>query len=498
MTPMFRKLFCYFSLFISLSSAAQNLSSQIIDSETGLPIPFATVQTDEYHGVMTNEEGFFSLSIQGMRENKDSLTISSLGYKTLKIPLKKSLDKIIQLTPDIYEVIPVFIQTRNLSVDDIIDKVRENLTSNYDTGYQKCQLFERRNSLNNINKFDFTLKESTLKNINQKLLDDTFKQIPRRSVYLTESLSDAVTHGNKLGFYLPKKIMQIQSKEDVASSEKITQDFMKIMEESFKSDSKLILKTGIIRLDKTESIDSIMKDMESEIKKEKDTMQDKKYDKAISFDFKNLFIHKDSEIDVINKPGKYNFTKKGYALWGENWVYIIHFSPKGNAKFKGALYVDAENYAIVKAEFYNAHATYDKHFNMLGITANTLTFKNIVLFKKLNNKYALTYYLEENTNEAGINRPFTVIEKNDETKGKKRINRVEVQMNMLVRNSSKTEFVLDQREAIDKNNYTNFTQKTETNPKTNIVKLKAYDPIFWDGYNVLTPEKAIQELKIEE
>ena len=135
---------------------------------------------------------------------------------------------------------------------------------------------------------------------------------------------------------------------------------------------------------------------------------------------------------------------------------------------------------------------------MLGITANTLTFKCIALFKKINDKYALTYSMIENTNEAGINRPFTVIEKNDETKGKKRINRVEVQMNMLVRNSSKTEFVLDQREAIDKNNYTNFTQKTETNPKTNIVKLKAYDPNFWDGYNVLTPEKAIQELKIEE
>ena len=40
--------------------SAQNISSKIVDSITGQPIPYATVQINK-KGVITNEEGRFSL-----------------------------------------------------------------------------------------------------------------------------------------------------------------------------------------------------------------------------------------------------------------------------------------------------------------------------------------------------------------------------------------------------------------------------------------------------
>jgi hypothetical protein len=86
---MVKKLCASIFLVAFTSNAfSQTLTSQILDAETQLPVPYATVQTSEYNGVMTNDEGVFTLFTEGLSEKKDSITVSSLGYKTLKIPFK--------------------------------------------------------------------------------------------------------------------------------------------------------------------------------------------------------------------------------------------------------------------------------------------------------------------------------------------------------------------------------------------------------------------------
>ena len=56
--------------------SAQEISAVILDHQTKQPIPYATVQYAPGKGVITNEEGHFSINSQ--TEN-DSLVISSLG-----------------------------------------------------------------------------------------------------------------------------------------------------------------------------------------------------------------------------------------------------------------------------------------------------------------------------------------------------------------------------------------------------------------------------------
>lgn len=496
---MVKKLCASIFLVAFTSNAfSQTLTSQILDAETQLPVPYATVQTSEYNGVMTNDEGVFTLFTEGLSEKKDSITVSSLGYKTLKIPFKKSLQPTLLLTPDIYEVIPVLLTNRNMSPDEIIDMVKENLEKNYRISYQNTSLFIRQTGTSNMKKFKFTLTESTIDNINQKLLDQTFGNVKKKYVYLNETLADGVIKNQTESKLMLQKSLSIQSKEELASGEKMQEDFMKIMNDNFKSDSQLILKTGIIRLDKTESIDSINKIMN----KENNTPQSNKNihfthakTQSVNNALNQLFLNKKSDVDFLNKSNRYTFEKNGFANYDGDWLYVLDFYPDGNSgKYKGKLYIDAFNFAIVKAEFWGANDIFDKHLNMLGIKANTLTYKSIVIFKKENEQYILKYLMRESANEAGIDRPLTVVEKNENVKGKKRINKVEVQMDMHIINVDKIELVFDHNQITSSASYDNL----KPNNDFESTQLFQYDPEFWNGYNILTPEKAIQEIVIEE
>jgi len=483
-------------LFSVFKLTAQTVSATLVDVESNIPIPFATIQTDLYNGVMSNGEGVFTISVDGLKQNKDSLTISCMGYKTLKIPIKKSLEKTIKLTPEIYEIIPVFLSSKKYTADEIIDNVKKNMAKNYSFDFQKSELFIRQTNTGNMLKFKFTLLESSLQNINQKLIDDTFKNIKKKYIYLNETLADAIIKSPSETKLNIKKSLSIQSKEELTSAKKMQEDFMKIMNDNFKSDSQLILKTGIIRLEKTESIDSLIREMDSENKK---STEDKNKNfhgyktKSINNLVENLFINKKSDVDFINKSSKYNFVKNGYSNYDGEWVYILDFSPKGNGKFKGKLYIDAITFAIVKAEFRNAQNIYDKRFNMFGIKSNAISYKSTILFKKENNKFVLKYLMKESSDEVGIDRPLTVIEKNENTKGKKRINRVEVQMDMYVINQNKLEIVFSKNALAKASDY----DKMKPNIGFESTKLYQYDTAFWNGYNIITPEKATQELKIE-
>ena len=69
--------FVIFILTISLN--AQSFSAKILDKSTKLPVPYAAIQTAQYKGVITNEEGVFNIDLED--NSITEITISSLGYK---------------------------------------------------------------------------------------------------------------------------------------------------------------------------------------------------------------------------------------------------------------------------------------------------------------------------------------------------------------------------------------------------------------------------------
>lgn len=480
-----------FFLFVLLSAVqlfrAQEFSSVLIDAETQESIPFATIASSDYNGVISNEEGVFSIYIKNVQPT-DSLSISCLGYKPKKVLAQNPMPKEILLTPEVFEVLPVFLDLKELNPEEVMDLVKENLNKNYDFDYVAASVFTRNSGHGQMNKFDLKLEKSTVPKLNQEFLDKSFENQKGDYVYLKEAVEDVVLSNNWEGFIAPRRKLVIQSDKDPASAKKIQQDLINLMEESFRPDSKLIIKTGIIRLDKTEPVDSILSQM-------KDGLDDEIAEKGDKYPFKltSLFLNKKSDIDFIHNPAKYIFEKEGFVLFNDNWVYKLGFKPKSKAKFKGSVYVNVEDYAVLKVDFQNAKSPYKK-FNLLGVHSKQPTYKGMALFTAIDRKYYLKYFKQNFKNVVGIERPFTIIEKNSHKKGKKRINKVLLDLNYQSTQYHTSEIVVSDIKPISKSDYESFT------PVSQVQKTRRfnYDPDFWKGYNILTPEKALQEIKIEE
>lgn len=82
--------------FILLTLITQNLFAQgsviarVVDAKDGQPLPYATVLVvDTWTGTITNVEGWFRLPLHGPT---DSVQISYIGYRTMRIPFTAVLD----------------------------------------------------------------------------------------------------------------------------------------------------------------------------------------------------------------------------------------------------------------------------------------------------------------------------------------------------------------------------------------------------------------------
>ena len=94
----------------------------VIDSLTKESIPFATITTNFKQNSITNEEGVFRLSKETEFTNKDSIFISSIGFKSFADALLKINDSVIFLPQKIIELNNVILTQNNLSAEEIIKK----------------------------------------------------------------------------------------------------------------------------------------------------------------------------------------------------------------------------------------------------------------------------------------------------------------------------------------------------------------------------------------
>jgi len=486
----------FFSFFTI--NYAQTISGKLLDKETNDPIPFATIQFSKIHAVMSNEEGNFNFEIKKNQILNDSVIISSLGYKTKRVFLKDSLPKIIYLKEEVFKIAPVVLSNNKMTPVEIMDEVKNNLSKNYATTYFKSKAFSRNTYKQHVKKFAIKLKKSTIDNIDQNLFDTIVAKLPKRMTSLVESFGTSYLDKNLLGKLQLEKLMLIQSKQQKSSINSIQEDFLKSLKENMKSNSYLIIKTGILRIEKTESIDSITKPKiaktKEQGKKEREGTQ-KWINDELNRLLKDIVVNPDSRINFLDKSNRYIFTKVGYVEVGEELAYVIEFQPKGNAKYKGKLYINTQNFAIIKSEILSSKPIFDKHFNMFGVKNNDLTFKNTNIFQKdKDGKYHIKYVKSEMTSEMAINRPFKIIEKNKFVKGRNTQNKVSLNFDYAMINHFIKELVFNQKETLSKTEY----EAVKLNTDYKIGRFNSYKKDFWKGYNIITPEKAIQELKIEE
>lgn len=496
---------CLLFIFTSFHSFAQeSINSKILDSTSQKPIPFATISINNNSGVISNTNGDFLLYLNKKTSKKDSLIIRCLGYESKRFLAKTFHDSIVLLSPKSIELDEVLVSNKNYTTEEIIEKTKENLAKNYDFSFIKSKLFYRASHFTNVLKKDVTINKSSIPEFNQGFVDSLLNAMPNNADNYTEALANmygksGITDSLKLDII---KASHLYDKSREITFEGYEEKFNNIIKKHIKRDSYFKIKSGIFGT--KQEVDSSFYDSKKpkkdeteafiEAQKKKEQERKKNFTKHTKYSIsrlqRNSFTSEDSYLNFLEKPNRYEFKLEDYSFLNNEFVYIISFTPKRSEDYKGTIYINTDDFAIIRVDYENVKAL--KNFKLLGLSYNAYLKRGTLIYEKnTNDKYALKYAEVEEGNKFGIKRPLKIIEKNKHTKGKRKQNELSSDIHFIVSNTEKYELVVFKNAPITKTDFTVFEEK----PKVKPIYLPKYDPEFWKGYNVIEPNQAIKDFK---
>lgn len=496
--------------FISLQ-AQKTISAQLLDSTKLTPIPFASIQYNKLSGVISNENGMFTITINQETTELDTLTISCLGYNEYKLSIPSIKDSVLLMSPKIIDLEEVVITSKQYTLEEILERIKTNLKSNYETDFTKRTLFYRQSYYNDIDRGDIKLTESTIPDINQSLIDSVLNAIPKSTDNHTEILGEMygkldLGSAQKMEIF---KASELYDKANELSLENYEKRFNTIFKKYVKRDSYFKIKSGIFgtkeeidssffgdeppkKTKEEEQTEAFIAEQKEREAKRKDNFL--KYRKSqIQATANNHFFKEDPQLNFIEKSRRYEFNLLDYEFLNGELVYKISFEPKRSEDFKGIMYVNTEDFAIIRVDYKNVKPL--RKFSLLGLSFKQYLQEGTMIFEKNDNdKYSLKYMDISTGQQVGIKRPLKIIEKNKNVKGRRKQNEVAADIHFVVRNVEKRQLVIFENSLISELEYTNFKEKPNVLP----TYLKAYDPEFWQGYNIIEPNQAIKSFKVLE
>ncbi|MFY0712596.1 carboxypeptidase-like regulatory domain-containing protein [Seonamhaeicola sp. NFXS20] len=492
---------------LSITAFAQHtISAKLLDSTTQKPIPYANISFGKQSGVITNSNGVFQIHFRNNLKKKDSLFISCMGYKSKSVAAQKFSDSILFLQPQSIELDEVLVSNKKYTPLEIIEKVHENLSKNYNFNFIKSKLFFRESNFNNITKNSIRVKESSIPEFNQTFMDSIMKIMPKNASDHIEILGNFYSNlGNENSQKLDIiKASHLYDKNLEVSFDGLEKRFNSIFRKHVKRDSYFKIKSGIFGT--KEAIDSSLFDSsntkEDKAKTDAFITEQKKKETARKKDFlnhrkqtiasleKGSFIFEDSHLNFLKQPKKYHFEILDYLFIGDAFSYKISFKPKRSADYKGVIYVNTEDFAIIRVDYENVKLL--KNFKLLGISYQEKLHKGTLIYEKNNTAtYSLKYAEAINNISFGVKRPLKIIEKNKHVKGRRKQNELSTDLHFKMSNTIKKELVVFENSIITNADFEAFKEKPNISP----TYLPDYDPKFWEGYNVIEPNKAIKDFK---
>ena len=492
------------SLFSTKAFSQHTISAKLIDSTNLKPIPFATIAIDDRTGVISNDNGDFNITIDKKITESDSLFINCLGYEEKHIAIKTFTDSIIQLKTKAIDLSEVFLTNKNYTIDEILERVKEGLKTNYDFGLTKRKLFYRESYYTTMLKTDINIKKTTIPEFNQAFIDSVMSAVPKNTDSHTEVLAELY---GKIENGQPQKMdilkaSRLYDKKNEVTFENYEDRFNQIVRKHVKRDSYFKIKSGWFgtkeEIDSTFFEDEQVDENTAEFIAQKKEQEEKrkasflKWRKNTIHNFENNgFLAEDTDLNFIEKSRKYEFELRDFAYLNNEFVYTISFKPKRSADFEGTMYVNTDDFAIVRVDYKNVKPL--RTFGLLGISLNEFLKEGTIIYQKnTNDKYTLKYADASFGQRVGIKRPIKIIEKNKNVKGRRKQNEVAGDVHFIVKNIDKRELIVFESDPITDADFDSFKEVADVTP----TYLPQYDPEFWKGYNIIEPNQAIKDFKI--
>ena len=485
-----KNLIIWSALLLVYHVNAQSLQGRIVDKVTQTGIPYATVQYATKYGTIANEEGSFTLNLP--ENSTDSLVISSMGYQQERIPITRSTKELtIYLEPSVIELEEVLLRNRMPTAEDIIREVRAAFPLNYVSSEQKYQIFFRETSYMRFNKFDVEIDKATAipkKQVTKasKSLDSLAKVIMSSSLIEFEDLSGFLLLKDKDSskIAIDKATKLVDSKKDF-SMENVQEKAQQIILQYLDTTLTYKLKTGLFKIE-----DSLALNEENFKNDQKQEFSNKEIRSSILNAFKASQFYELSFLDKILTPNSYKFSLDGASFFQGYPIYVLSFVPrKSKAKFTGKLYISANDYAVLKADYSFSEGKEGRKFNMkllLGIKYLENRNQGTIIFKiRTDGKYHPYYIKREYGNYVYVHRPLKFIENSDER------NKVIFDFTLEGDGREKKELLLLDNEVLSAAAYKNFKEQAVIPYSL----LKQFEPTIWQNNQIIEPLEEMKNFK---
>jgi hypothetical protein len=470
-----------------LSASAQSKKIKIVDSLSLDPISFATVFFSNNNGIISNELGFFEL-VSEQYKIQDTLFVSSMGYETKRIPITAFNDTIIRLKPKTITLKNVVVTNKELSSIEIIEKVKQNIELNYNSGINENKLFFRQDYNQISEEFTLSKLKSSIKDLNAKVMDSILENLPKESRSELESLSYYYAN-DELDTPKIKLIKSRRTNDDNASdlSKSLGKKLESSLKENLKSSSYFKIRSGWLPFSFDLTINGLW-DIDSTDQKQLDKLKQEEVKRKENFSnfqkgrvqnvYLKSFTNSNSDLNFILESKRYQFSNPELSYLGNDLVYVINCLPLRSDKFKATLYINSEDFAVVRLDYENVKPL--SKFKLLGISLLEYLEKGRMRFSKLNNeKYDLSYFQSTKENKVSINRPFKIIEKNKVVKGRNKQNQISAKLNLSIKSKYNIELQVFKTRVINSKEFDDLDEKNQVLPEY----LEEFTTNFWEEFN---------------
>lgn len=472
-------------LLFTLNGTAQIVTAKVVD-EQQQPIEYVSIQLGPEYGVVSNAEGAFTIDLS-KKGTADKVVFSSIGYKTIAVAVSDFTGGTYTMPIQINELDEVVV--KKMSATQILTEVIKNAPKNYASGPTKQTFFLRSSNDNKLINSEFELvkssliNKSTLKDLNKDIQTAMEKSKGKRSQDFSESYG-YLYQQDKSSKLVVEKAVELKNKEkDVSGGQ--TKKIMEVLKKHIDPSATYKVVSGWFTVDDSMKVSDLSKDKKEDVK----TSSLKNRVKSLANTL-NRFYEND-ELDFLTEFKRYTYTIEGYAPIDDATVYIIDFKPlKSSARYYGKIYVNAEDFAVVKMQYNLVDGKTSNKLNLkliLGVKIVEDRLKvNTTFAKNEKGQYAVNFVKEQKNNYMYMNRPMKLtknkVDKNEEDK------MLKIDILAEIDQQSTEELFIINNESLSG---AQFGTVTETE-KYDINYISKYDPAIWKDYNILTPVEAIK------
>lgn len=474
-------LLCTFSL------QAQIITGKVVD-EGQQPIEYVNIQLGPDYNVVSNAEGIFVADLS-KQPGAEKVIFSSIGFKTIAVTISDFKDGTYVMPEQVNEIAEIVINTKKLTPTEILTEVIKNAPKNYAAKPTKQTFFLRSSFDNKLINSDVEFvkssleSRSTLKELNKDIEEAAKKPKNKRSQDYFESYG-YLYQQDKVSKLVVEKAVELKNKEkDVSNGQ--TDRVMKVFREHMEPDATYKVVSGWFTVQDSMKVNDGSKDKRTDVK----TSGLRSDVTALTSPLVKFYANK--EFDFLTDFKRYTYTLEGYAPTDDATIYIIDFKPlKSSASYYGKIYVNADDFAVVRLQYNLVDGEKSRNINMkllLGVKIQEDNLKvNATFAKDKSGQYAVNFVKEQKRSYMYMNRPLKFTKNKADKKEEDKMLKIDLLAE--VDRSVTNELFIIENDPITPQQFSGITEKE----KYDINYISKYDPSIWKNYNVIAPVEAIK------